>query len=162
MGSVPATTLQALAAFYLDKYGLRVAILKPAPINAASRDVGRRQLIGEELVTAMRSAYPKAAADPNAVLIGIVSEDLYVRVRPDWAWAFGLRTDGRFGVLSTARMSWPQGLASKTVQMTRLRKMVTRYIGQLYFRLPTNNVQGSVLYGTINGLYDLDRLGEDF
>ncbi len=45
---------------------------------------------------------------------------------------------------------------------TRLRKMVTRDIGLLYFGLPLSTEPRSVLYNNILSVDDLDGMGQDF
>ena len=110
----------------------------------------------------MKASYADVVADPGAVVIGLVTTDLYLRERTDWAWAFGLRAEGRFAVVSTARMSWPLGLASDGRTMSRLRKMVTKDIGLMYFGLSASDDSHSVLYRNVDGVDDLDRMGEEF
>jgi hypothetical protein len=52
--------------------------------------------------------------------------------------------------------------ADQALLDTRLRKVITKNIGILYFRLPQSNDPRSVLYKSILGIDDLDRVGEDF
>jgi predicted Zn-dependent protease len=160
-GTFPRRTVEALAKFYLVNYGIKVKILPAAAVSAAARDPHRRQLVAEELIASLKGQYPKLVADPRAAIIGLVTEDLYIRSRVDWHWAFGLRLEDRYGVVSSARMAFP-GNATAAVRMTRLRKMVTRYVGFLYFGLPANDKPKSVLYADIGGIDDLDRVGETF
>jgi predicted Zn-dependent protease len=161
LGEVPAATLEALADFYAERYDLRVEVLPATPIPGAARDAARAQLVGEALTDALRTAYPQAS-DPAQVVIGITSEDVYLRGRPDWAWAFGLRNAGHLAVLSTARMGPERGPFGHQLEAARLRKMVTKYIGILYFGLPESGDPKSVLYGNILGVPDLDAMGDDF
>jgi len=44
----------------------------------------------------------------------------------------------------------------------RLRKMVTKNIGVLYYELPTTDDPRSVMYDGINSVEDLDNMCEDF
>ena len=162
MGRIPAATLQSLRDFYRDQYRLEITILPAAPIDPRARDASRRQLVAEELIRSLRTTYPDVLADPGVVIIGIVGEDLYIRARTDWEWAFGIRDGGRLAVVSTARMGFPYGAASLDVQLQRLRKMVTRDIGVLYYGLPLNDDPDTVLFADINGIDDLDRIGEGF
>jgi hypothetical protein len=92
----------------------------------------------------------------------VTREDLYIRGRLDWAWAFGLRDAGRLAVVSTARMLSGTELFPERYIGARLRKMVTKNIGLLYFGLAQSDDPTSVLYGNILGLPDLDAMGEDF
>jgi hypothetical protein len=45
---------------------------------------------------------------------------------------------------------------------TRLRKIVTKDIGILYYGLPQSQSPKSVLYSQIMGIEELDAVGEDF
>ena len=160
-GSVSKKTLQGLASGFEKAYGIEVTVLQAADVPEAARDPERDQLIPEEVIKALRYDFPDVTANRAAVLIGVVDEDLYLRRRPEWAWAFGLRSLGRFAVVSTARMDAPNGTASAKTQGTRLRKMVTKYIGLMYFDLDESDDPGSVMYGDIGGIGDLDAMGED-
>lgn len=44
----------------------------------------------------------------------------------------------------------------------RLRKIVLKNIGILYYWLPTNYNPNSALYDDINSVEDIDKMGEDF
>jgi predicted Zn-dependent protease len=161
LGDFPAETARALVDHYRQKYGLEVTVLDPATIDPRAMDAGRDQLVAEDLIESMRSSYPAVATDTNAVLIGLVSDDLYIRDRPDWEWAFGLRLEDRFGVVSTARMRGAFAFSDR-IEMVRLRKMVTRDIGLMYYGLPISDNPRSVLFRDLDGVGDLDSLSEDF
>ena len=45
---------------------------------------------------------------------------------------------------------------------SRLRKTITKCIGIFYYRLLQSNDPRSVMYKSILGLEELDRVGEDF
>jgi hypothetical protein len=160
LGPFPPKTLQALVTFYKDKYNLTVTILPTAAIDPSARDPQRKQLVAERLLSSLPSAYPRVVANPTAIIIAVVADDLYIQSRTDWDWAFGLRDEPRLAVVSTARMSFP-GNASTALQLTRLRKMVTRDLGVLYFHFPFSDDPGNLLYSDIAGVDDLDRVGED-
>jgi hypothetical protein len=161
LGDVEPASLRALADFYSDRYDLRVDVLPQAPIPPAARDAGRGQLIAESLIDGLLGAYPEAN-DPENIIIAVTKEDVYLRHRPDWAWAFGMRTGGRLAVLSTARMGPAPGPFGHQLEAARLRKMTTKYIGVLYYGLHESSDPRSVLYGNILGVPDLDGMGEDF
>jgi hypothetical protein len=67
-----------LLSFYRSKYNLQLHVLKPAPLPDWTKDEIRKQLIAEELVEAMKRANPQLAGDPNAILIGITNQDMYI------------------------------------------------------------------------------------
>jgi predicted Zn-dependent protease len=156
-----AAELEDLAEFYAVRYGIEVDVLPPASIPASARDPARYQLVAEELIDVLRAAYPEAG-DPDHVVIGVTSDDLYIRSVPDWNWAFGFRDEGHLAVVSTARMGPALGPFGHRLEPARLRKMVTKNIGVLYFELRQSDDPVSVLYDNILGLDDLDGMGEDF
>jgi predicted Zn-dependent protease len=162
IGTFPASTVQALVDFYRQRYGLPMTILEPAAIDPAARDEGRGQLVAEELIASMQRSYPAVVGDHGAIVIGLVTEDVYTRARTDWDWSFGVRSEGRFAVVSTARMTAQFELRGVERERSRLRKMVTRDIGILYYGLPFSENPESVLYRDLLGVDDLDRIGEDF
>ena len=100
-----------------------------------------------------------AAADPEAVIIGLTDVDMYIESE-DWRYAYGLRSMGTLAVVSSARMD-ALG-AGDARQLQRLRKMVTKNLGILYYGLAPSTDPRSVLYRDILGPQDLDRVSEDF
>ena len=156
-------TLYELASLYRRKYGLRVEVKRPLRVPAAAYDAGRRQLVAEEVVSALGREYGVADAGQELVIIGVTADDMYIGGK-DWSYAFSYRRDG-VAVVSSARMD--HGLfglkpASRERQQSRLRKMITKNVGVLYFRLPLSDDPRSVLYGNVGGPQELDRMGEDF
>ena len=164
LGAPDPPFLDSLAAHLAQRYQLRVVKLAGLPLDESVVDDQRRQLIAEALIALMRRAYPREAEDGSAVLVGITAHDLYIAGHATWRWAFSLRADERFAVVSTARMddaAW--GGASNPRRLeTRLRKMVTKNLGVLYFGLEQSSDRRSVMFGPILGLRDLDSIGEDF
>ena len=56
------------------------------------------------------------------------------------------------------------GLSANQTQEfeARIRKMVTKNIGVLYYHLPQSIHPKSAMYGAIGGIEELDFMGEDF
>jgi predicted Zn-dependent protease len=124
----------------------------------------RRQLVAEKLIASVRHALPKLANDPNAFLIGFTTTDMYP-VGENWRFAFGWRvTELRAAVVSTARMDlhYPGEPLEDARPEIRLRKMVTKDIGILYYGLAQSSNSRSVLYNSILGIEELDAVGEQF
>ena len=164
LGDFSTDQMQQLANYYHRRLGLEIPILKTITVPTSAMDSNREQLVAEKLVTDMRNAFPELASDPQAILIGFTSQDMYP-VTKQWRFAFGWReTDARAAVVSTARMNlhylgqpfW--GSSPKT----RLRKMVTKDIGVLYYGLSQSDNPKSVLYNNIMGIQELDAVGEEF
>ena len=125
-------------------------------------DKRRQQLVAEEVIDLIKRTYPKLVEDPNAILIALTDEDMYIR-KKNWQYAFSYRTQGRFAVVSSARMN-PVNFgdpADNDLLERRMRKMVSKNIGLLYYQMPANHDPKSVLYNDVMGVEDLDRMGED-
>lgn len=161
LGSFPVADLERLTAFYQARYDLAISILPPTQIPDGLVDPNRKQLAAEDLNNVIATSI-LGASGPDRVVIGFVTADIYITGRPDWRWAFGLRDEALLGVVSTARMGAAPGIFSGIIESARLRKMVTRDIGVLYFGLPFSTDRHSVLYVDILGVPDLDAMGEDY
>ena len=163
LGDFPAATARELASFYRKKYGLHIQILPNVELTQAAMNQERQQLIAEQVIEIMKEAYPQLKNDPAAKLIGLTTRDMYI-ARYDWRFSFSYRDQGKYAVVSRGRMDLPvvKKPASQKLILTRLRKMVTKNVGILYFHLPQNNNPRSVLYRNVGGLRELDYMGEDF
>ena len=162
IGDVSAGQMQHLGDYYHGRFGLEIPILKAVAVSANVMDNRRNQLIAEKLTSEMRDSFPELANDPKAILIGVTSQDMYL-VSKNWRFAFGWRdANKRTAVVSTARMHlryWGNLFPNSEV---RLRKMVTKDIGILYYGLPQSDNPRSVLYNGILGIQELDSVGEEF
>jgi hypothetical protein len=161
LGHFPASKVEDLVAYYRDKFNLTVEVLPAVRLNASVRDADRQQLIAESIIALMKSAYPDLTRDPEAILIGLTGEDMYI-ARYDWQYTFSWRQDKKFAVVSSARMNLGASFRKEGLDQERLRKMVSKNIGILYYRLPASDDPASVLYNNVGGVSDLDRMGEEF
>lgn len=161
LGNFSATTVDDLTTYYQNKYGISIKTLPNVPLNPSVIDVSRDQLIAERAVELMRYSNPSLAHNRKAILIGLTNRDMYI-AQFDWNFAFSIRQDERFVVVSDARMRLDSAYVPPEKIEERLRKMVTKNIGVLYYRLPESDDPQSVLYGNILSLMDLDRMGEEF
>jgi predicted Zn-dependent protease len=160
----PVEQLEPLVRYYHQKYNLEIAIVSSIPVDPSARDESRRQLMAEKLAASLRNGDFLQASDTNAILIGFTSEDIYPTSQ-NWQFAFGWRIASmNTAVVSTARMNLHylgQPLRFDLSQ-ARLRKVVTKDIGILYYGLPQSKDAQSVLYNQILGIQELDRIGEEF
>jgi predicted Zn-dependent protease len=164
LGAPDPPFLDSVAAHLEQRYRLRVVKLAGLPLDESVVDNRRRQLVAEPLIALMRREYPREAEDRSAVLVGITAHDLYIASYTKWRWAFSYRMDERFAVVSTARMddaAWGGATDAQRLE-ARLRKMVTKNLGVLYFGLVQSSDRRSVMFGPILGLSDLDSIGDDF
>lgn len=163
LGDFPADVVADLASYYRDKYQLELEILPSVPLPETAVNRKRDQLIAEQTVAIMKQANPNLANDPQAIMIGLTNHDMYIAGR-DWRFAFGWRDEGKYAVVSSARMHLPNGSRKITrrVVASRLRKMVTKNVGILYYHLSPSDDPRSVLYRNVGGIRELDYMREDF
>ena len=162
VGDVSSLSLDELVRFYKKKFQLTIKTLPALQLDKPSVVRQSRQFAGEDLIEFMKSSYLGLSRNPRVILIGITEEDIYIK-KYSWQFAFGYRAS-RFAVVSSARMNPVNFGQPKNHELlhARLRKMITKNIGILYFRLPQSNDPRSVLFRSILGLEELDRVGEDF
>lgn len=157
----PKSTLQDLAAYYKKKYKLNVKIVPAVKLERSVADMQRRQLIAEEVVKLMRRKQSALAGNPHNILIALTKLDMYPRSE-GWRYSFQSGEDN-IAIISSARMDPTSYGARPNPALTkkRLRKMITKRIGAMYFHLPYSDDPHNVMYKSIMGLEDLDNVGED-
>jgi len=103
------------------------------------------------------------AIDPDAILVGVTDEDMYIS-EMNWSYAFSWRQEERFAIVCTARMdpAFSKEPADPKIVEARARKMITKDIGLLYYRLQPSYDFSSAVYDYIDDVEDLDDMGEDF
>lgn len=163
VGDVSSVSLDELVRYYKQKFQLNIKRLRGLQLDKPSVVRQGRQYAAEDLIDYMKSNYPRLAGNPRVIMNGITEEDMYIR-KFTWQFAFSLRTENRFAVVSGARMN-PVNFGQPkdhALLHSRLRKTITKCIGIFYYRLPPSNDPRSVMYKSILGLAKLDRVGEDF
>lgn len=164
LGKISPALVDNLVRYYRDQYGLTVTVLAPASIPADLEDSKRQQVAADKLIDYMGSLFPDAYSDPQAVLIGLTPIDVYDGTDPHFRYVFGLKqtpSDPK-AVVSSARMdplfySEPKDNA---LFATRTRKLMSKYIGLLYYRLHTSPDPASPMYAYIGGPNDVDVMTE--
>ncbi len=162
LGLAQRLGLDQLPEFYRERHGLSVKLLEPIPLEPKTLDTARRQLIFEELVELMRRRLPHLANDKSAFLIGVTDEDMYIRDR-NWNFAYtAYAPSRRAGVISSHRFV-PYPLAgNETLLRARVRKMVSRTIGFVVFKLPRSDDPSSVLFRDLYGSASADLMSGSF
>jgi predicted Zn-dependent protease len=153
----------SLLQYYRGKYGLTLDVLPSIPVPEWARDEARHQVVAEELIEAMRRAYPQQAATTDSILIGVTDEDIYI-AELDWEFAFNFRQAHQTAVISTARLDpvhYGRPAAPEVLE-TRLRKLLNKNIGISFFGLNLSSDPGSVLYDEVWNMGTLDAMGEDY
>jgi|SRR5689334_14191048 predicted Zn-dependent protease len=122
---------------------------------------------GAEQIPELSSwASPATARDSQleagSTIIALTDQGIYIR-KFNWRYAFSFRS-GQIAIVSLARMDH-RFMGVRPIdsdwQETRLRKMVTKDIGVLYYHLPLSAHCQSPVFGRIGGPQELDFMGED-
>lgn len=163
LGDFPTDIAASLVSFYRDKYKLEIETLPSVPLSEAAVNRKRDQLIAEQVVAIMKQANPQITNDPEAIMIGLTTEDMYIN-KMNWQFAFSWRDEGRYAVVSNARMYLPvrRWKITEKLMVRRLRKMVTKNVGILYYHLEQSDNPRSVLYRNAGGIKELDYMREEF
>ncbi len=135
-------------------------LLPPVPLTPDLFNPARGQLIADKCIEAIAKKYPEIARDPFSILIGVTSTDMYI---PDFQWRYAenLRIEGRYAIISTARLhppalmeKWnPEWLTSRT------QKLLTKNLVILCFDLPMSSDYTSVLSGGVLSGVEIDEIG---
>jgi predicted Zn-dependent protease len=165
VGDVPAALMSSLVAGVEQTLGIPVTVLSGVSVERTMFDPARSQFIAEQLIAAVRTGHPAVAGNPRARVIAVTAQDMYINARSQWRFASSLRSDeNSVAVVSYARMdSAYLGITpDEDLLRSRLRKMIFKNIGMMYYRLPVSRDPRSVLYGNVLDLDDLDYMSEFF
>jgi predicted Zn-dependent protease len=146
--------LEYLRSYYKEQLDLEIELLPELIVDRGAWNENRRQRSGEGLAEQIR----QTVGDEDAVVIGITGEDNYLRSE-NWQFAFSYRADDRVAVVSYAPMDWR--LANADVLRRRLRRMVTKDLGVMLYQLAVCDGRTSPMYQSIDGVADLDAMGDD-
>jgi predicted Zn-dependent protease len=166
LGDLDTGGLRLLAEQISTRFKIRIEVLPAQAIDFSDLLPGRRQVVAENVLKSIRRSHPELVDDYNAHLLAVTDKDLYLREyawRYGWDFGFAFR-HGRFGVVSTARLDASSLLDIRAPFFTnvRLRKMLTKNIGAMYFQLPLSDNSSSVMYGGIQSAADIDFMTEGF
>jgi predicted Zn-dependent protease len=162
LGQVDPELVLSLVQYYGDEYGLDIGVLTPSAIPAGMTNPDREQIDGESLSKYLGRLFPADFANPNVALIGLTPLDLYAEDR-NWYFQLGNATwaPQAHAVVSTYRMHLGTlYLVDDERVLSRTRKMVTKYLGLMFYDLPLNDDPTSPMYGNILSVSDLDRMEE--
>jgi predicted Zn-dependent protease len=154
VGAFPGDRLADLPRDYGEEYGLALTVGSPIPLASTAWNATRRQYAAHELINSLRQiAAALPATEEAPLVVGVTQADIFIE-GVNWNWAFGLRLDERFAVISTYRMPNTKRIA----RWNLFRKMLTRELGFLAWQLPPTDDPYDLLYRSILSADDLDRL----
>jgi YD repeat-containing protein len=146
--------------YYKAKLGIETIVLPPIALDPALENPQRLQLDAIKGIEFLQTKYPELARDPYAVLIGVTSQDIYVSYF-DWTYTVNWRSDGRYAIVSAARLHPPSLLERWNPEWfnARLQKLLTKNIAILYFGLPLSSDYTSLVSGGIPSGIEIDAMG---
>jgi predicted Zn-dependent protease len=150
--------LEYLRRYYREQLDLEIEVLPELVADRAAWSPVRRQWSAEGLAEQVR----QSVGNIDALTIGITGDDIYLR-SVNWQYAFGWRADNRIAIVSYAKMD-PQffnGAEDADLLHRRMRHMVTKDLGLMFFGLHMSPDRASPMYEAIGGLEELDAMGED-
>ena len=162
LGQVDPNLVRNLVEYYRDEYGLEIGVLTPSAVPAGMTNLDREQIDGESLSEYVGRLFPADLANPNVALIGLTPLDLYAEDR-NWYFQLGNATwsPQAHAVVSTYRMHLGTfRLVDDERVFSRTRKLVTKYLGLMFYDLPLSDDPKSPMYGKILSVPDLDKMQE--
>ncbi len=162
VGKLQRVSPDHLSRHFGQKFGFQVTLLPELTPAPEAFNAKRNQFSSEKLIEQINRAHPEIVKDQTSVLIAFTDADIYIE-KMAWKFSYAYR-DGLSGIVSSAWMDPPTygDPANPELCRVRFRKMVTKYIGILYYRLPQSRDPRSVLFARILGETDLDAMGEEF
>ena len=159
LGEAATSDVGDLASFLQKEFAIPVKVLPPMTLPEEAYDAPRKQWVAEMLVQAMAAKYPEIAADHDAIVVGIVEDDLYIR---SWNWSFtySYRADNKYSVIPVARLdpAFSRFPPNPAIRMERLRKVAMKAVGLLYlgFEESANPQSVDAIEASVE---DIDRMG---
>ena len=158
----PVERARDIAEHFRSRFGVEIEVAPAVSWPDGAYVERRRQMNSAAILTRLESTY----ADPgnHVVAIGLTTRDMF-NPEVNWGYVFSYRRNNRVAVVSPARMDRGcMGVvqADDDRIMARLRKMVGKNIGIMYFGLETSADPASMLYGSIGGPQELDAMSELF
>jgi YD repeat-containing protein len=149
-----------LVRFFQDQFGISAKTLPSIALPAYTYDARRKQRVAELSTQAIESKYPEIAADPEARVIGIVDDDLYIR---DYNWAYTYSYRGaccKYSVIPTVRLgpAFYHFPPNASIRRERLRKVAMKAVGLLYLGFKESSDPQSV-DAVEASVEDIDRMG---
>lgn len=154
-------SLQWAPPYYKAELGIDVTLLPAVPLDSSLIDWKRNQLNGDRCIDEfLQRKHAELARDPFAIVIAVTSHDIYA---PSLGWTYveNLRSEGRFAVVSSARLHPPAPLEKMNPEWlnARLQKLLTKNLAILYFDLPMSSDYTSLVSGGVLSGSEIDQMG---
>ncbi len=164
IGELPQINIERIANYFGRKYGVRIKVLPTLPITDEMRlpKFPESRPVADRVIEVMKRENAKIASNPKAIVIG-VTDDMHV-AQSERMYDFSYQLDARFAVvaLDSVKPTTFCEPANQDLLESRLRKVIAKNIGILYYRLPRSENPGSVMYSSLDCVDELDGMGEEF
>jgi hypothetical protein len=179
LGGIPLETINTLEARLKAYLNLQITVAPPLPISDNHMNLSRGQYNEELLRNYVAANYTNSLRNPHGIILALTAADIYLPAKETWRFAFGGLAEAGghpIGVISTHRLASTFFIpleivpgfgaeisfaASRKTTQTRTYKMMLKYIGLGYFRLPLTSDPRSVLYNNILSVSDLDKMDDE-
>lgn len=163
VGKTSQAVVDGLADYYRAQLHVQIQSLPRLPIPNSFRIEGSGQVAAQDVLNQLRLQYFHQGA---TCVIGVVDEDINSRM-PGTNYIYAYHQtypNGNYAIVSTARFdpAFFGDPPDPALATSRLRKLTTKMIGLLYYRLPESSDPESPLYGGINGISDIDSRRQAF
>lgn len=164
IGNISADLVVRLVEHYGTEYDLDIKVMTPlaAPGFAAVPERNQIDAFGL-LEDTVGARWPQESADDEAVIIGITPVDMY-NSDSHFRYVFGVRGTYDFpkAIVSMFRMTPEFYGDSPDPELTfqRTQKLLGKYVGLLYYGLPTSSDPTSQMFNNILSANDLDRMSD--
>ena len=158
----PADRARAIGDYFATTFGVRIDVAPATAWPEHAYDSERRQMNSAVMLTRLEETY--VTAGPSVIAIALTTRDMF-NPAVNWAYVFSYRRNNRMAVVSPARMDrgcMGMFAADDARMMARLRKMVGKNIGIMYFGLEMSTDPLSMLYANIGGPQELDAMSERY
>lgn len=171
IGNVPVAQIEALRAYFLKTYGLSVDVLPPwTAADALGSQVNQTEwkMSYQNFATELENQY-RPLIDNEVKIIGITPVDMHFDENDEDSFVFGAKStknatgEGDYGLISTFRMN-PETFgepADDELWFSRIRKLVTKYVGLEYYDLAEDENPASPMFRGIYSLRALDAMTGD-
>jgi YD repeat-containing protein len=162
IGLVEGESLDWAPAYYSAKLGIELHVLPAIHLDPKLIDPVRNQLNTDECFEFLTEKYRQISRDPGSILLVVTSRDMY-SPNLDWSYAVNMRSNGRYAIVSSARLH-PTSLLEKWNPewlTSRVQKLLSKNLLMLYFDLPLSSDYTSLLSGGVFSGNKIDAMGGD-
>lgn len=138
--------------------------LKPLRLDPRAMDTRSNAFAADALVEEVHRQQPVMAEAPGTIIVAVTAADMFVRERPERSFAPAWDTQDRFAVISLRQLgASASGVPDDpTVFTARLRKVVFRTLGRVFFRLQSPAESKGLMRASVPDLAALDALPDAF